>query len=107
MSRQIVFNLTIKLSKEDTGDWLNLMTRKILPDCTDGQIILSSQINRILTAQEDGDDSFAVQFIYPSVQIFEDQKLETMKSVLDQLDEQFRGRYVYFGTMMELIHQQE
>ena len=107
MSRSIVFNLTIKMSGDDSAKWIQLMTKQVLPSCTDGKVILSSDIKRIMTAQEDGDHSFAVQFVYASQELFIQQKLPTMRRVLEAMDEQFRGRYVYFATMMELIHQQK
>jgi len=94
------------MSEHDSAGWIQLMTKKILPSCTDGKVILSSDIKRIMTAQEDGDHSFAVQFVYASQEVFVEQKLPTMSRVLEAMDEQFRGRYVYFATMMELIHQQ-
>ncbi len=108
MEKPIVFNITIKLAESDAPSFIESLASRILPDCTDGQIITSSQVNRIVLAEQDGDDeTFAIQFIYPSSSVFKEQKLLTMAKFLGLLDEQFRGKYVYFATMMELLHHQK
>jgi len=81
------------------------MTSEVLPHCTDGSIIQSSQINRVLLGdEEDGDDTFAVQFNYASEAIFEENRISTMSVFLDMLDAHYKGKYVYFATMMEVLH---
>ena len=107
MTNPIVFNITVKLGKDDSGAFVTALKKQILPVCTDGDIILSSQINKIHLAEEDGDETFAIQFIYASHDIFISKKLTTMAQFIGLLDEQFRGRYVYFATMMELLHLQK
>lgn len=105
MKKPIIFNLTIKLSKLISEDWLRKMEGDYLPPCTDGQIIISSQINRILFGDDSDDDvTFAVQFTYADAITFKEYKLETMKKFLDLLDKEFKGKYVYFTTVMEKLY---
>lgn len=104
MNKPILFNLTIKLSKEDSSDWLKLVTNEILPACTDGTIIQSTQVNRVMMGEDDGDETFAIQFVYASEKIFKEYKLSTMRVFLERVDESYRGKYVYFATMMEILH---
>ena len=104
MNTPILFNLTIKLAKEDSEGWLELLKNKILPECTDGSIIQSTQINKILMGEDDGDDTYAVQFVYASESVFTEHKLPTMRIFLEMLDKQYGGKYVYFATMMEVLH---
>ena len=106
MSTPIVFNLTLKLAIDDGLAMVNYLKQAVLPECTDGSIILSSQINKILMGEEDGDHTYAIQFTYASSQVFAEHKLSSMAVFLKKLDERFAGKYVYFTTVMELLHLQ-
>jgi len=106
MNYPIVYNLTIKLSKEFSSELIDLLSQSILPFCTDGQSITSSQINRILVGDDEEDETIAVQFIYPNGKVFEEQRLRTMAKFLGMVDDEYRGKYVYFATHMELLHLQ-
>jgi len=107
MTQAVLFNITVKLSKEDATLLIDALVSDILPACTDGEQIISSQVNRIVLSEQDDDETLAIQFTYPSQSVFKDSKLPTMAKFLGLVDEQFRGRYVYFATMMELLHYQK
>ena len=107
MPNPIVFNITVKLSENEAPGFVKALKYDILPYCTDGTIILASQVNKIHINDQEGDETFAIQFTYQSLEVFKDKKLETMSQFLDGLDEQFKGKYVYFATMMELLHLQK
>ena len=62
------------------------------------------QINQIAADSTDGDISFAVQFTFSSKEIFEDRGKEFLKRLIIKMDEDFKNQYVYFGTMMEVLH---
>lgn len=83
------------------------MKEEFLPQSTDGQVIVSSQINRILIAQEDEDHTFAVQFIFATKEIFELKGLQALAKFLELLDAKFLRKYVYFTTKMEILHSLE
>jgi len=101
----IVFNITFKIGKEISDEWLKQMQTNYLPPCTDGQIIVGSQINLIhIQNEEDNDLTFAVQFTYLNENIFAIHKLETMQKFLALVDNDYRGQYVYFTTKMERLY---
>ncbi len=106
MKNPIVYNLTIKISKEISSELIELLSQQILPFCTDGKSITSSQINRILVGDDEDEETIAVQFIYPNGNIFQEQRLRTMAKFLGMVDDEYRGKYVYFATHMELLHLQ-
>lgn len=97
----------MKLPSDRAEALVDELKARILPECTDGEIIVTSQINRIFMGEMDGDETFAVQFQYISESVFKNKKIETMQQFLGMVDEQFKGQYVYFATMMELLHHQK
>jgi len=102
----IVFNITFKIGKEISEEWLKQMQVNYLPPCTDGQIIVGSQINLIHLSQkeEDNDLTYAVQFTYLNESMFSIHKLTTMQKFLSLVDQDYRGQYVYFTTKMERLY---
>lgn len=81
------------------------MKSSFLPACTDGSIIVASQVNEILVASEDGDKSYSIQFIFASREIYDKDGLVMLGKFLKLLDGQFLGQYVYFTTKMEVLHE--
>lgn len=81
------------------------MKSEFLPKSTDGQTIVASQINEILIESEDGDKSYAVQFIFASKAIFDRDGLPALAKFLELLDGRFLRKYVYFTTKMEVLHE--
>lgn len=101
---KIVYNLTVKISKEIDTSFISELRNKILPELTDGKIIESTQINKLLLAEAENENTYALQFLFKSSALFEEFRLRKMESCLTALDQKFRGQYVYFATAMELIH---
>jgi len=103
MQNALIYNLTLKIGKHISGQWLQEMETQIIPDCSNESSLISTQINRILI-EDNEDDTFAIQFIFPSYAIFEEVGKDMFKKMVLMIDKNFKGKYVYFGTMMEVMH---
>ena len=103
-SNHVVYNLTIQIDKTAEQAWLSEIKKNIIPAVLDGEIILSIQLNRIQNPAPDEEPNYALQFLFPSVEIFNDRKLERLSILIKMMDASFAGKYVYFGTMMEVLH---
>ena len=103
MSEPIIYNLTIKIENSIAKTWLNKMEQSYLPDCI-GEDPISSQINELMLESEDDDASFAVQLTFASPEMFENKGVEIVNKLIVLMDNDFRNRYVYFGTKMRLLH---
>lgn len=99
-----IYNITLKIHEDLVSGWLEAMKNSYLPACTDGRVVVSSQINKILISQEDEDLTFAVQFIFATSEIFEQEGMTSLGKFIGLLDAEYRGRYVYFTTKMEILH---
>jgi len=100
----LLYNITLKIHSDLSAEWLEAMKEEFLPNCTDGKVIVSSQINELLIASEDGDITYAVQFIFASKEIYDQQGLQALDKFLKLLDSKFQNKYVYFTTKMEILH---
>lgn len=100
----IVYNLTIQIEKDVEQAWIGETKQKIIPAVIDGEVILSIQLNRIYNPEAGEDPNYALQFLFPSLEIFNNRKLERLSILIQMMDASFAGKYVYFGTMMEVLH---
>ncbi len=101
----LIYNITLKISEELSQKWLDAMVSQFLPQCTDGQIIVASQVNEVLVDSEDGDKTYAIQFTFLSKELYDEEGLKRLDKFLRLLDGQFLGQYVYFTTKMEVLHE--
>lgn len=99
-----LYNITLKIHKDLSDEWLSAMKHSFLPEVTDGKVIVSTQINHILVESEDDDLTYAVQFVFASTNIFDNEGLAALGKFLKLLDSQFMGKYVYFTTKMEILY---
>ena len=104
MAGNLVYNLTFKLGSDISEDWLNKLKHQYLPKCYDVFTPLHTQINEIMIQPEDNDLTFAVQFTFPSMEIFMGDGKQMLKALVLTMDEDFKNRYVYFGTLMQVLH---
>ena len=101
----LVYNITLKIGSDLSESWLDAMKATFLPECTDGTIIVASQVNEVLIPSEDGDKTYSIQFIFASRDIYDKDGLLMLGKFLKLLDGQFLGQYVYFTTKMEVLHE--
>lgn len=100
----LVYNITLKIAEEYAEEWFLFMKEEVLPVVTDGHIIVSSQVNKLLIKEEEEDITYAIQFTFSTVDIYEDKGLQSLATFLRLLDSRYQGKYVYFTTKMEVIH---
>lgn len=100
----LLYNITLKISEEYAEDWFLFMKEEVLPSVTDGHIIVSSQVNKILVKEEEEDITYAIQLTFATIEIYEEKGLQSLASFLRILDGKYQGKYVYFTTKMEVIH---
>jgi hypothetical protein len=103
----LIYNITLKIHQDLAQEWLVAMKENFLPKCTDGEVVVASQINQVLVAQDDEDLTFAVQFIFSTKEIFETEGMVALRKFVELLDSQFLKKYVYFTTKMEILHSLE
>ena len=101
----LIYNITLKIGEDISQKWLAAMKTQFLPHCTDGTIIVASQVSEILVASDDKDKSYSIQFIFASKDTYDKDGLPTLGKFLKLLDGQFLGQYVYFTTKMEVLHE--
>ncbi|NNE25530.1 MAG: DUF4286 family protein [Saprospiraceae bacterium] len=104
MDSNVVYNLTFKLGSDISDDWLNNLKSTYLPECYALYKPIHTQINEILIKAEDNDLTFALQFTFPSEGAFLNEGKQMLKVLVLSMDKDFKNRYVYFGTLMQVLH---
>lgn len=104
MLNQYVYNLTFQLNREIIEPWLVEVQNNILPEVVDGKVVLSADVRRIINPNPEEVPSYAIQFFFPSLGMYEARKLERLSIFIEMMDKSFANKYVYFATLMEVLH---
>jgi len=104
MLNQYIFNLTLQLDREIIEPCLIELQKNILPEVVDGKVILSADLRRIINPNPDEVPSYAIQFTFRSLGMYEARKLERLSIFIEMMDKLFATKYVYFATLMEVLH---
>jgi len=100
----ILYNLTIKIENASEANFLKSVKEQFFQEIIVQGIVKEIQLNRIILDEQDGDATYSIHFIFPSKDLFEKEKLTALGLFLNLMDKDFKGKYVYFGTMMEVVH---
>ena len=100
----ILYNLTIKIENASETNFLKSVEELFFHEVINQGIIKEIQLNRIILEEQDGDSTYAIHFVFPNKELFEKEKLTVLGLFLNLMDKEFKGKYVYFGTMMEVVH---
>jgi hypothetical protein len=104
MMNQYVLNLTLQLDREIIEPWIVELTSTIFPEVIDGEVVLSADVRKIINPNAEEVPSYAIQFTFPSLEIYSNRKLERLSIFVEMMDKSFANKYVYFATLMEVIH---
>jgi len=103
MLNNYVLNLTLQLDREIIEPWLAEI-QSILTKVIDGKVVLAADVRRIINPNPEEVTSYAIQLTFPSLGMYEARKLERLSIFIELMDKSFANKYVYFATLMEVLH---
>lgn len=98
----ILYNVTVKVKKETSGEWLEWMKTKHIPDVLETGLFSEYKICRILHDEQDG-DTFAVQYLCKNMDDFRAYQEKHAKALQEEHADRYKDKYVAFRTLMEVV----
>jgi hypothetical protein len=98
----ILYNVTVKVTKEASGEWLEWMKQKHIPDVLATGLFTEHKICRILQDEQDG-DTYAIQYLCKSMDDFKTYQENHAKSLQAEHAARYKEKYVAFRTLMEVV----
>lgn len=104
MSNKILYNVTVKIIKEKSEDWIQWMLDTHIPDVMQTGKFLSYRMTEIFDDQsEDDGRSFAIQYVSQNMETFQDYQANFAKPLQEEHATRYANQYVAFRTLMQIL----
>jgi hypothetical protein len=103
---QILYNVTIKIDKNISEEWLEWMTTEHIPEVMQTGYFHSYRLMKIYNDDDEYGLGFAVQYIAPDLQNYLNYQANAANELQKKHADKYEGRYAAFRTLMEIVHQQ-
>lgn len=100
---KIIYNVTVLIDIEADDEWKSWMIENHIPEVMDTGCFESWKVSRILGADESQGINYAVQYISPSFEKFQEYRDNHASRLQKEHNILFKERYVAFRTLMETI----
>lgn len=98
----IIYNITVKVETAVADDWLKWIKGPIARMMGSG-CFEDHRICRLLRQDESDGITYAIQFSLSSPEAYNHYEKEWAPVFLEEFSEPFRGQYVAFRTLMEVL----
>jgi len=102
----ILYNVTVKIMIAFREDWEKWMRETHIPDVMDTGFFTEYKMSRILGEDEDQGVTFAIQYLCPSMEKFQEYQEKHAKRLQADHSKKYHNKYVAFRTLMEVIQQE-
>ncbi|MEZ4948652.1 MAG: DUF4286 family protein [Saprospiraceae bacterium] len=99
---QILYNVTVKVTKDISQDWLQWMKEVHIPDVLATGLFLEHKICKILHEEEDG-DTYAIQYYCKNMEDFQTYQENHAKALQKDHSDRYQNKYMAFRTLMEVV----
>jgi hypothetical protein len=99
---QILYNVTVKVTKDISQEWLKWMKEVHIPDVMATGLFLENKVCKILHDEEDG-DTFAIQYFCKNMNDFQTYQENHAKALQKDHADRYQNKYLAFRTLMEVV----
>lgn len=100
----ILYNVTVKIDRKVHDDWLQWMQEVHIPDVMKTGLFTENRLCKILGQEEDPEGiTYAIQYTCPNMKAFMRYRDHHAKALQAEHTERYKGHYVAFRTLMEVV----
>ncbi len=99
----ILYNVTINIDDEVQEEWLQWMKTFHIPDVMATGLFLEYKFNKVLTGEEEGGKTYAVQYLCRSMEAYRKYEREHAPKLQQEHTQKFSGKFAAFRTLMEVV----
>lgn len=101
--RLLIYNVTYKIEREIHGPWLKFFERDYLPVVMETNTVDSYQLTRLLGVDESDGLTYCLLLNFSSRPAFNIYQQNHALSHQKMLDGQFKGKFVSFPSMLDVV----
>jgi hypothetical protein len=99
---KILYNVTVKIDTQIHAEWLDWMKTIHIPDVMATQCFESYKLTRILGDDDEHGVGFAIQYVAPSIDVFNQYQEKYAKNLQKEHADRYQGKYAAFRTLMQI-----
>ena len=99
----ILYNVTINIENDVHEEWLQWMREHHVPNILLTGLFVDTKILRLLTEIDNGGTTYSFQYFFATMEDYETYEKKYAHSLRAEHDAHYRGKYVAFQTLLEVI----
>ena len=107
MVPSILYNVTVKIEKSISEDWLSWMKQVHIPDVMKTNCFTSYRLTRIIEEPDEHGIGFAIQYLAPSIHDFQNYQKNFAAGLQKEHSERYHNKYEAFRTLLEIIEEKQ
>jgi len=96
----IIYNVTIKITKEAHDDWLNWMKTVHVPDVINTGLFVDASIRKLLYVEKDDGITYSIQYRLTEMDKLHEYQEKYAKALQADHTERYKDQFVAFRTLM-------
>lgn len=101
----ILYNVTLKVSKDVSQDWAHWMQNIHIPDVMKTGMFLDYRMSRLLGVDDSDGPTYSIQYRLASHEHLETYKKNHAASLQKDHADRYGDQVLAFRTLMEIVHQ--
>lgn len=102
----IIYNVTVCINQTAHKRWLSWMRETHMPEMLATGKFVQARMCKVLVAEEDGDTTYAIQYLSPSREKLQQYYEEDASRLRNETMKYFSDTLVTFRTEMEVVDEQ-
>ena len=102
----IIYNVTVNIDHDSHDDWLDWMKSVHIPDVMATGSFLENKISKVLSDQDDGGVTYAIQYVSKDMDTYENYLKEHAPRLQQEHSARYEGKFAAFRTLLEVVHSQ-
>jgi hypothetical protein len=103
----ILYNVTINIDDRVHDEWVEWMKGTHIPDVMNTGKFVEYKFNKVLSGEEEGGHTYAVQYLAPDEKSFHEYEVHHAPSLQEEHRKKFEGHFKAFRTLMRVIDRSE
>ena len=100
----IIYNVTVKIDKDKTDEWLHWMKHHHIPEVLNTGFFIKCRLSMLDLSEEDG-NTYALQYDCPSMEHLKRYMMLCAPELQKKHMEKYAGSFVAFRTILQVVEE--
>ena len=102
---KLVYNVTVKISKEEKDNWMEWMKQVHIPEVMATACFLSYRFLHLEGYDDEEGITYAIQYTCPGTELLDIYQRDHAPQLQQKHKDRYEGKYVAFRTILQVIEE--